>query len=112
MNDVAVELLRQALANGIKAHYMLFDSWFVSPKMFWTLKQLGLDGLGMIKRSVKIYYVCHKRQYSVKGLYKQLRHATKDYLYSAVVQAHAANQEFSLRPVFVVNRHQGNNCLV
>lgn len=116
MNDVAVELLRQALANGVKAHYVLFDSWFSSPKMFWALRQLGLDGLGMIKRSVKVYYVYRKRQYSVKGLYERLRHskrhARKEYLYSAVVQAHIGNQEFPLRLVFVTNRHQGNNYLV
>ncbi|MDU9765459.1 transposase, partial [Helicobacter pylori] len=53
MNDVTVELIRQALRLGVEAKYVLFDSWFSSPRMFWILKKIGLDGLGMIKKSSK-----------------------------------------------------------
>ncbi|KTF00189.1 hypothetical protein AC564_0008c [Lacticaseibacillus paracasei] len=41
MNDVAVELLIQALGNHLLAHYVFFDSWFSSLRMFYTLKQRG-----------------------------------------------------------------------
>ncbi|MFH4353350.1 hypothetical protein WCV21_00920 [Lactobacillus helveticus] len=41
---------------GIPAEYVLFDSCFSSPKMFWQLKQLGLDSVGMLKRTKKAYY--------------------------------------------------------
>ncbi|MCT0197753.1 hypothetical protein EFM06_09025, partial [Lactobacillus helveticus] len=49
MNAVTVELLKEAVALGIPAEYVLFDSWFSSPKMFWQLKTLGLDSVGMLK---------------------------------------------------------------
>lgn len=76
MNNVTVELIRQAISLGVPAKYVLFDSWFSSPKMFFHLKQLGLDGLGMIKRSAKTYYVYRHRHYDIKGLYNRLA-ATK-----------------------------------
>ena len=68
MNDVTVELIKQAVEEGIPADYVLFDSWFSSPKMFWQLKELGLDSVGMIKQSKKIYYRYRGRLYDVKGL--------------------------------------------
>ena len=56
MNVVTVELLKQAVALGIPAEYVLFDSWFSLPKIFWQLKQLGLDSVGMLKQTKKVYY--------------------------------------------------------
>ena len=35
MNDVTVKLIKQAVEERITADYVLFDSWFSSPKMFW-----------------------------------------------------------------------------
>lgn len=57
---------------GIPAEYVLFDSCFSSPKMFWQLKQLGLDSVGMLKRTKKAYYRYRGRLYDVKGLYERL----------------------------------------
>lgn len=72
MNDVTVELIKQAIDEGVPADYVLFDSWFTSPKMFWQLKQLDLASVGMVKQSKKIYYRYRKRLYDVKGLYARL----------------------------------------
>lgn len=49
MNEAAVDLVSQALQNGVPAQYVLFDSWYSSPKMFDLINQLGLDGVGMLK---------------------------------------------------------------
>lgn len=32
-----------------------YDSWYSSPKMFWNLRRLNLDGIGMLKKSQKTY---------------------------------------------------------
>ena len=72
MNVVTVELLKQAVALGIPAEYVLFDSWFSLPKIFWQLKQLGLDSVGMLKQTKKVYYRYRDRLYDVKGLYERL----------------------------------------
>ncbi|MCT2909186.1 IS4 family transposase, partial [Schleiferilactobacillus harbinensis] len=89
MNVVAVELLQQALACGLHAGLVLFDSWFGSPKMFRQLTEMGLAGLGMVKRTKKVYYRYRQKLRSVKGIYETLRrthHHTYDhYLYSVQV---------------------------
>lgn len=116
MNEVTVELIKQAIDLGVTAKYVLFDSWFSSPKMFFQLRQLGLYGLGIIKKSSKIYYVYRHRHYDIKGLYNRLAASkmTKKnhYLYSSVVTAHYEEQNFPLRLVFVSKRGSRSNYLV
>lgn len=116
MNKVTVELIKQALSLGVPAKYVLFDSWFSSPQMFFALKKLGIDGLGMIKRSPKVYYLYRHRHYDVKSLYSRLA-ASKmikknGYLYSIVVTAHYQEHNFPLRLVFVSKRGSKSNYLV
>lgn len=67
MNNVTVELIRQAVSLSVTAKYVLLDFWFSSPNMFFHLKQLELNGLGMIKRSAKTYYVYRHRHYDIKA---------------------------------------------
>ncbi|WP_270344756.1 transposase [Ligilactobacillus agilis] len=96
MNQVAVELVSQALKHNIPAQYVLFDSWYSSPKMFDQIKQLGLDGIGMLKRSTKVYYRYRGRLYSVKALYERLRSEKRSpkatYQYSCVVKSDSGIQ--------------------
>lgn len=116
MNSVALELIRQALRNGVLAHYVLFDSWYSSPNMFYQLKQLGLAGIGMLKRSCKVYYKYRGRQYSVKALYQRLKaskyHPKAAYQYNCVVEAHVGQATFPMRLVFVTNRGRHDSYLV
>jgi hypothetical protein len=116
MNEVTVELIKQAVRLGIAAKYVLFDSWFSSPKMFFQLKQLGLSGLGMIKKSSKIYYVYRHRHYDIKGLYNRLAASkmTKKngYLYASIVTAHYQDHDFPLKIVFVSKRGSKGKYLV
>ena len=55
MNLVSLQLVKQALANGVLADYVLFDSWYSSPKMFYELTKLGLNGVGMLKKLFSIF---------------------------------------------------------
>lgn len=116
MNEVAVELIRQALRLGVPARYVLCDSWYSSPKMFGQLLALHLHGIGMIKNSSKVYYRYRGRQLSIKGLYRRLAASklTKrnHYLYSSIVMANYDNHEFPLKVVFVSKRGSKSNYLV
>lgn len=47
MNEVALELVDSALSAGIKTKYVLFDSWFASPRLFFELLQRGQFGVGI-----------------------------------------------------------------
>ena len=108
MNEVVLELIKQAVNFGVLAKYVLFDSWYSSPQMFWYLKELGLDSVAMLKRSSKIYYRYRGRNYSIKALYRRLlnskRPVGKSYLYSSIVEANFQGQAFPVKIVFVAKK--------
>lgn len=96
--SIAGKRRKSALKEDVPASYVLFDSWFSSPKMFWKLKQIGLDNVSMLKLSRKVYFRYRGRLYSVKDIYERLA-ASKikkknDYLYSCVVQAEYQRHSF------------------
>ena len=72
--DVMVELLRSAQACGISARYVLFDSWFSSPKSILAIKnELRLDTIAMIKKSSKIKYGYEGETLNIKEIYSRNR---------------------------------------
>jgi len=116
MNDVALELVDAAVGAGIKARYVLFDSWFTSPHMFAELLKRGRYGIGMLKKSKKVYFRYRGRQMDVKTLYNQLRRSkwpTKaHYLYSPIVTFDVEGQLMPVKLVFVIKRGHPNDYLV
>ena len=53
--EVMIDLVKTAQLSGVSAKYVLFDSWFSSPKTITALKtDCGLDTIAMIKKSSKI----------------------------------------------------------
>ena len=116
MNEVVLELISQALRLGVTAKYVLFDSWYSSPQMFWHLKELGLESVAILKRSSKVYYRYRGRNYSIKALYQRLlnskRPAGQSYLYSSIVEANFQGQVFPVKIVFVAKKGVRNQYLV
>lgn len=116
MNDVAVELVSDAVTAGIQAQYALFDSWYSSPKMFQALRKLGLHSVGMLKRSKKVYFRYRNRQMNVKTLFDRLKREKRtpraNYLYSPIVKFEVDGIELPVKLVYVVNRHDSNQFLV
>ena len=116
MKEVVLELISQALRLGVTAKYVLFDSWYSSPQMFWHLKELGLESVAMLKRSSKVYYRYRGRNYSIKALYQRLlnskRPAGQSYLYSSIVEANFQGQVFPVKIVFVAKKGVRNQYLV
>ncbi|WP_445928188.1 transposase [Levilactobacillus sp. HBUAS70063] len=108
MNDVALELVDSALDAGIKAHYVLFDSWYTSPHMFAELLKRGRYGIGVLKKSKKVYFRYRGRQMDVKTLYDVLRRSkwpTKGrYLHSPIVTFDVSGQMMPVKLVFVTKR--------
>ncbi len=85
--EVMVELLRNALQAGIRAKYILFDSWFSSPKQILELKDLGLDTIAMVKKSSKINYLWQGERLNIKQIYSRNRKrpGRSRYLLSVIV---------------------------
>ena len=57
---VVAQLIDQALTAGVRADYVLMDTWFTEEPLIQAIQAQGLDVIGMIKRGPK-------RLYSYKG---------------------------------------------
>jgi len=68
--DVSLQMLQRALAKGIKAGYVLVDRWFAHPKFFMSLLELGVHGIGRLKRGQSRY--CYQgHYYTLDELYRK-----------------------------------------
>jgi len=116
MNNVALELVDDAIKSGIKAKYVLFDSWYASPRLFSELLTRDRYGIGMLKKTKKVYFRYRGREMDVKTLYAILRRSkwsTKtQYLYSPVVTFDVDGKVFPMKLVFVTKRGQADQYLV
>ena len=107
-----LSLLDEAMHEGIKADYVLFDSWFSLPCLIRSIRERGLHVVAMVKDTSKVYY-CHKnRKLSTKEIYKQYpkRRGRSRYLLSAEVKIAGDNGiEYPARLVFVRDRDNRKN---
>ncbi|QGP75682.1 transposase [Tetragenococcus halophilus] len=112
--DVLIELLQAALKEGIQAKYMLFDSWFSSPKMFHALRGLNLHAVCMVKRSKKVYYRYHGEWVDVKTIFQieKKRRGRSRYLLSVCVESELEGKILPIKLVYVRNRNKRNDYLV
>lgn len=104
--DVMIELLRNALAAGHTADYVLFDTWFSNPAQLLAVKSLGLDAIAMIKKSKKIYYEYNGERLSINrifGLCKKRRGRSK-YLLSVNVMVGTGDDKIPAKIVCVRNK--------
>lgn len=71
--ELALKRLTQALAQGIKATWLLVDAWFTSPKFCAAVRELGLHVIGRLKADGTLY--THQGQaYNLRQLYRACRH--------------------------------------
>ena len=106
--DVMVELLRSAQAAGISAKYVLFDSWFSSPKSILAIKEgLHLDTIAMVKKSSKVRYGCNGESLNIKEIYhrNRKRRGRSKYLLSVNV---TIGKEESIPAKIVCVRNKSN----
>ena len=72
--EVMIDLIKAAQQSGLTAKYVLFDSWFSSPKTITALKQgQGLDVIAMVKKSSKVKYGYQGKMLNIKEIYSKNR---------------------------------------
>lgn len=59
--QVMLELLKIAKAAAIPVSCVLFDSWFTSPSAIHSIKEIGYDVIGMVKRHPRCSFVIRER---------------------------------------------------
>jgi len=88
--DSALEMLKQAVTAGIKAKYVLFDSWFSFPTTIIKICKMNLDVIAMLKDTPKIYYTYNGERKSLREIYRSVRkrRGKAKYLASVMVELH------------------------
>lgn len=71
--EVLVDLVSMAMAAGVKARHLLFDSWFAFPATIRKIHALGMHTVCMLKDTPKIHYTFEDGQVTLKELFKLLR---------------------------------------
>ena len=90
-----IHLLKEALDAGASARYVLFDSWFSSPRQLLDVLALKLQTIAMIKRSSKRYYEFEGKRMTVEQIFAacKKRRGRSRYLLSVPVKISAKDAE-------------------
>jgi hypothetical protein len=67
--EAMLTLLDTAVASGLSADYVLFDSWFSNPAQVTAIKSRNMDVITMIKKSSRIKYSYNGEQLNIKEFY-------------------------------------------
>lgn len=71
--DVLVEMVAEAVASGIQASHLLFDSWFAFPATMRKLLAKGVHTLCMLKITEKIFYRYQGEDLHLAAIYRKIR---------------------------------------
>ena len=119
MTEVVPELLKTAINEGIKAQYVLFDSWFSSPKEIAAVKMLGLDVVAMVKKSSRIRYEFQGEKLDCGQIYSRCkkRRGRSRYLLSVPITIDARTDKnetagIPAKLVYIRNRNKKDEYLV
>lgn len=114
--DTMIDLLKSAKAQNIPADYVLFDSWFSSPKTIHAVKNLGYDVIGMIKKTPKMHFIYEGIPMPLTEIYKKnkKRRGRSRYLLSAMIEVQKDDDIIPAKVVYVRNKNKRNEylCLI
>ena len=101
-----IELISRALSAGIKADYVLFDTWFSSPAQLIDIKNLGLNAIAMIRKSPKIRYFYNGEKLNINKIYGMCkkRRGRSKYLLSVNVEIEKDGMRIPAKIVCVRNK--------
>ena len=103
--EVMLELIHMAQKSGLSAKYVLFDSWFSSPKVVAALKQEhGLDTIAMVKKSSKIKYGYQDGRFNIKEIYSKNRKRRGRSKYLLSINVTVGEEEIPAKIVCVRNK--------
>ena len=67
-----VAMVKRILAEGVRARYLLMDSWFAMPATVTALSK-HIDVIGMVKKTSKIHYGYKGYPMDLKAIYRKLK---------------------------------------
>lgn len=104
--EAMLELLKDAKKAAIPAKYLLCDIWFTFPSVIASVKEIGYDVIGMVRKSSKFKFLYCGIKHDVMELYKQnrKRRGKSKYLLCVDAAIKNAGREIPVRFVYVRNR--------
>lgn len=114
--DVVLHLLKYTKTSGLRARYVLFDSWFSTPHTLVKIKEMGFDSIAMVKVSSKINYEYEGQRKNIKQIYASCkkRRGRSAYLLSVKVKVGKGTEDEPAIPARIVcvrNRSNKKNWL-
>lgn len=107
-----LEQIESGKRAGLSARYVLFDSWFSSPKTITALKQeQGLDTIAMVKKSSKIKYGYAGDRSNIKEIYSKNRKRRGRSKYLLSVNVTVGDGEIPAKIVCVRNKSKKKDWL-
>ena len=106
--DAAILLIKNALNAGIKADYVLMDTWFTTEPMIKEIIATGIDAIGMVKQ-LKQRYTYNGKQYKLQELKKFVSFEGARNIFGALVVT--TKTGIPVKIVFVRNRNKNSECL-
>lgn len=106
--EAAVLLVQRALDAGIKADYVLMDTWFTTEPMLKELLKTGIDVIGMVKQ-LKQRYSYHGKLYTLPELQKFMQLEGPQNIFGSLTAT--TRDGIPVKIVFVRNRNKKSECL-
>ena len=106
--DAAIQLIENALNTGIKAQYVLMDTWFTTEPMIGAILNTGLDVIGMVKQ-LKQRYTYNGKQYKLPELKKFVCFDGARNIFGSLIVT--TKTGIPVKIVFVRNRNKQSECL-
>ena len=98
-------LLDAAKKAAIPAKYVLFDSWFSSPRTLHAVKSMGYDVIGMVKKTPKMFFRYNGEDMPLTSIYNKnkKRRGRSRYLRSVMVDVVKDGEIIPAKVVYVRN---------
>lgn len=106
--DAAILLMKNALKAGVKADYVLMDTWFTTEPMLKEILLLGIDAIGIVKQ-LKQRYTYYGKQYTLPELKRFVRFEGAKNIFGSLVVT--TKTGIPVKIVFVRNRNKKSECL-
>jgi hypothetical protein len=107
--SVMMTMIRAAVASGINASYVLFDSWFSALSTILALSHEKLHTIAMVKKTPKVHYRYRGNMLPVTKIYSlnRKRRGSSKYLLSVDAELCNRNREESIPIRLVYVRKRG-----
>ena len=106
--DAAILLIQRALAAGIRADYVLMDTWFTTEPMLEKILGTGMDAIGMVKQ-LKQRYNYRGKAYTLPELCRFVRFGNNKNIFGSI---HVTTKTgIPVKIVVVRNHNKKSECL-